>query len=545
MRKKIVFCVLTSLALIGCGKDIKTDGIIEIVPKPEQITSSEGALALNKSTQIVVVSDHSDYAYTTEALNDLFSPIFGTELDVQQATETKSGAINFVSDSSLDSEEYILEVTPTQINITSSTPQGAFYAVQSLRQTLALDALNGEPVRSIEVPLCKIEDNPHFPYRGMMFDVSRHFYTADQVKRVIDILAVHKINTLHWHLTDDQGWRIEIKKYPKLTEIGGVRSQTKIGHHSDVEAGYNGTPYGPYFYTHEEIKDVVAYAKSRFITVIPEIELPGHGIAAMTAYPHLGCAGKDYEVRTRWGIADSVFCAGKETTYKFWEDVLSEVVELFPSEYIHIGGDECPKTEWKKCPACQARIKSEGLKDEMELQGYVTNRIEKFLNSKGRKMIGWDEILDAGTISQTATVMSWQGTRGGIAAAKQGNYVIMTPTTYCYFDYYQNKDTENEPLAIGGYLPLEKVYELDPYLELNEDQQKYILGVQANVWTEYINTPSHLEYMLLPRLSAIAERGWSYNNSDYADFFNRMNNLTTLYDYEGYNYSSQVFDTEK
>ena len=358
-----------------------------------------------------------------------------------------------------------------------------------------------------------------------------------------DIMALHKLNVFHWHLTDDQGWRIEIRKYPKLTEIGSVRSRTLIGRDPggtyDENCKFDETPYGGY-YTQDEIRDVVNYAAERFITVIPEIEFPGHAVGALASYPWLGCTGEQYEVRQTWDIDDRVFCIGKETTFEFIEGVLEEVLELFPSEYIHIGGDECPTVMWKKCPHCKARMKAERLKRPRRLQNYATARVEKFLNAHGRRLIGWDEILE-GDVTPTATIMSWRGAEGGIKAAKMGNHAIMAPTTHCYLDYYQTRDTAGEPLAIGGYLPVEKVYSLDPYEMLTADEQRCILGVQANLWTEYIATWPHAEYMLLPRLSALAEVGWSLDRKDYGDYLRRVRRLAKIYDACGYNYAKHIF----
>lgn len=374
-----------------------------------------------------------------------------------------------------------------------------------------------------------------------MLDSGRYFWTPDQVKEFIDILALHKMNRFHWHLTEDQGWRIEIKKYPELTRVGSVRRETIVGHYAN-STEYDGTPYGG-FYTQKEIREIVQYAADRFITVIPEIELPGHAVAALASYPWLGCRGEGYEVRTRWGISPEVYCPGKETTFGFLQDVFTEVLALFPSEYIHIGGDECPKESWKTCPMCQQRIKDEGLKDEFELQSYTVRRMEKWLGEHGRKIIGWDEILEGG-VSPTATVMSWRGSKGGIAAAKAGNHVIMAPNDFCYLDYYQTKDPMKEPLGIGGFVPVSKSYALDPYNGLAPEERPYILGVQANLWTEYIFTSTHLKHMLLPRLAAIAEVGWAYDRKDFADFKRRMNSFRKCYDAAGYNYAT-YFSTAK
>jgi len=369
--------------------------------------------------------------------------------------------------------------------------------------------------------------------------VGRHFMPVEFVKKYIDYIAMNKMNVFHWHLTEDQGWRIEIKKYPKLTEIGSQRKETIIGHaHESKE--YDGKPYGG-FYTQDEIKDVVAYAQARYVTVVPEIELPGHALAALASYPELGCTGGPYEVATTWGVFDDVYCAGKEETFKFLEDVISEVMPLFPGEYFHIGGDECPKTQWEKCPYCQARMKKEGLKNEHELQSYFVQRIEKFLNAHGKKMIGWDEILEGG-LAPNATVMSWRGEEGGIAAAQAHHDAVMTPGNYCYFDHYQ-ADPKTQPLAIGGFTPLKEVYEYEPIpKELTPEEGKYILGAQGNVWTEYMKTPERVEYMVFPRIAALAEVVWSPKASrNYDDFMNRMQDEVKRYDAYGINYCKVEF----
>jgi hexosaminidase len=353
-----------------------------------------------------------------------------------------------------------------------------------------------------------------------MLDVGRHFFPISFIKKYIDILAMYKINTFHWHLTDDQGWRIEIKKYPMLTEKGHWREETMLGHYSDQK--YDGIGYGG-FYTQEQAREIVQYAAERYITVVPEIEMPGHAGGALAAYPFLGCSGGPYEVKKSWGVHKDVFCAGKDETLDFLKNVLDEVMEIFPSQFIHIGGDECPKDAWKQCSACQKRIKENGLKDEHELQSWFITRMDEYLTSKGRRLIGWDEILEGGLAPQ-ATVMSWRGIKGGIEAAKQKHDVVMTPTDFMYIDYYQSKDKENEPLAIGGFLPVEKVYSYEPIpVELTSDEARYILGVQTNLWTEYVATTKKAEYMLLPRLQAQAEVAWTKKElKNYESFIKRL-----------------------
>ena len=372
----------------------------------------------------------------------------------------------------------------------------------------------------------------------MHLDCARHFFPKEFVKKYIDYLAMYKMNTFHWHLTDDQGWRIEIKKYPKLTEVGAWRNGSMIGHYSDQK--FDDKRYGG-FYTQDDIKEIVAYANQRHITIIPEIEMPGHAVAALAAYPEYSCTGGPFEVGKTWGVLDDVFCP-KDETFTFLENILSEVIALFPSNYIHIGGDESPKVRWKVCPNCQKRIKDENLKDEHELQSYFIQRIEKFVNSKGRKIIGWDEILEGG-LAPNAAVMSWRGTEGGIAAAKQNHFVVMSPGSHCYFDHYQG-EPKNEPIAFGGYTTVEKVYSFNPTpKELSSDEAKYILGAQANLWTEYIETPSHAEYMIFPRMLALSEVVWGTSNPEkFTDFQNRMIQHFDVFDKKGINYSKSIFE---
>ena len=527
----------------SCGRVIPTDGEVAVVPLPEHIVEGQGTFRLTSDAEVVLLFDDERLSGVTAALNKVLMPLFGRGPRVRHADKAADHAVNVTRDETMPAEAYRLFVTPCRIDIVAGGAQGAFYAVQTLRQLLPAAAYEADDVRAVELPVVTIEDKPCLGYRGMMLDVGRHFFTVDEVKEALDIMALLKLNVFHWHLTDDQGWRIEIRKYPKLTEIGSVRSRTLIGRDPggtyDENCKFDETPYGGY-YTQDEIRDVVNYAAERFITVIPEIEFPGHAVGALASYPWLGCTGEQYEVRQTWDIDDRVFCIGKETTFEFIEGVLEEVLELFPSEYIHIGGDECPTVMWKKCPHCKARMKAERLKRPRRLQNYATARVEKFLNAHGRRLIGWDEILE-GEVTPTATIMSWRGAEGGIKAAKMGNHAIMAPTTHCYLDYYQTRDTAGEPLAIGGYLPVEKVYSLDPYEMLTADEQRCILGVQANLWTEYIATWPHAEYMLLPRLSALAEVGWSLDRKDYGDYLRRVRRLAKIYDACGYNYAKHIF----
>jgi hexosaminidase len=431
-------------------------------------------------------------------------------------------------------EGYKLSVTAKQIKISGHDEAGVFYGLQSLIQLLKVS--NGK----VTVQSCTIMDYPRFAYRGMHLDVSRHFFKPEAIKKWIDLLALYKINTFHWHLTDDQGWRIEIKKYPLLQSISAYRDETIIGHKKDSPHRFDGKRYGGY-YTQDEVKEIVKYATQRHITVIPEIEMPGHALAALAAYPQLGCTGGPYKTATFWGIFDDVYCAGNDETFTFLQNVMDEVLPLFPSKYIHIGGDECPKTKWKACPKCQQRIKDEHLKDEKELQSYFIGRMEKYLNSKGRQIIGWDEILEGG-LTPGATVMSWTGEEGGIAAAKQHHDAIMTPEKYVYLDYYQSLYPA-EPLAGGGYTPLSKVYNYEPITnELSGEEAKYIKGVQANAWSEYMASPAQAERQLFPRMLALAEVAWSSKeNKSYPDFLKRLRYQQPLLEKLNIN-AADVFD---
>ncbi len=441
-------------------------------------------------------------------------------------------------------EGYRLDTSTGRVIIEAAGEAGAHYGVRTLLQLLGERAFRSAPIGDDPwtLPGVRIEDAPRCGYRGVLLDVARHFLPKADLLRFIEALAVHKLNVLHLHLTDDQGWRIEIKKYPLLTQIGSRRAETLVGRYDKNKEGvYDGKPYGG-FYTQEEIREIVSYAAERHIEVIPEIEMPGHGLAALTAYPWLGCTGGPYAVWTHWGISDDVYCAGKETTFEFIEDVLTEVLALFPSKLIHIGGDECPKGRWKACPLCQQRIREEGLKDEYQLQSYFIHRIERWMHTHGREIIGWDEILQGG-ISKTANIMSWNGSDPGIKAAQRGNPVIMTPKWYCYFDYSQTSDPERyEPLGNTRYVSVRQAYRLDPCDRLTLPDQKRIRGVQCNLWTEYIADIRHAQHMVLPRMAALAETGWANDRKDYNDFVRRIPALVAVYKAEGYNYAPYLFE---
>lgn len=493
---------------------------IAIIPAPKKITKGEGSFQLQAGVQISVPSEDASWTKPAEYLAKRIRVTTGYQMKIVEEAKT---AITFELDESIAAQEaYQLQVQKEGVTIKAGHPQGAFYAVQTLLQLLPPSVFSEEQELKLplSIPNVEVEDSPRFSYRGMHLDVGRHFYDVQEVKRFIDLLALHKYNTFHWHLTEDQGWRIEIKKYPKLTEVGGFRKETLVGHYSNQPHEFDGEPYGG-FYTQEEVKEVIAYAQDRFITIIPEIELPGHAQAAIAAYPELGCQEQTLEVLTVWGVSENVYCP-TEYTFNFLEDVLDEVAQLFPSEYIHIGGDECPKKQWEESAFCQQLIREQGLKDEFELQSYFIKRVEKMLTARGKRLIGWDEILEGG-LAPNATVMSWRGIAGGIEAAKEGHNVIMTPTSHCYLDYYQSQN-EDEPLAIGGYLPIEKVYEFEPIpADLPADKRHHIIGAQANIWTEYIPNQAQLDYMTYPRACAMAEVVWSgQGQRNFQDFSGRL-----------------------
>ena len=532
MKTHLYLKFLIIILLTGCRPEI--DEIIKpsIIPKPLSQKIGNGSFIFNNDVAIVSEPKLQEVSnYFTLYLKDNYN------FELSNNNSTKK--ITFKIDDSINNDEgYELNVSKNDITIKSKHAKGAFYAVQSLIQLLPLPS----DLNSFKILCLRIKDQPQFTYRGMHLDVGRHFFSVDFIKKYIDLMARLKMNTFHWHLTEDQGWRIEIKKYPKLQEIAAFRKETLIGHYNDQPHQFDGKPYGG-FYTQEQIKEVVAYAKTRQVTIIPEIEMPGHSQAAIAAYPELGCSGKQVEVATKWGVFDEVYCP-KESTFKFLEDVIDEVVALFPGKYIHIGGDEAPKTNWKNCEYCQKLIKKEGLKDEHGLQSYFIARMEKYINSKGKQIIGWDEILEGG-LAPNATVMSWRGTSGAVQAAKEGHDVILTPGSHCYFDHYQSEN-ENEPLAIGGFLPLEKVYHFNPIPEeLSEEESKYVLGAQGNVWTEYMQTEKQVEYMAFPRAIALSEVLWSSpKHKNYSDFIHRLEQYQKRLDQLEVNYANHIYSVK-
>jgi hexosaminidase len=511
----------------------------QIIPRPLHLTMLKGQFLVDSNTKIVgneglkVEGDH---------LCKLLGLATGKSLKYQSSGA--AGNIILKLDSGIiNNEAYKLSVTSNKITISGKTPTGVFYGIQTLRQLMPVEIERGKKLSSeLLIPAVEIEDEPKFVYRGMHLDVGRHFFDTEFIKSYIDLLAMHKMNTFHWHLTEDQGWRIEIKKYPKLTEIGAWRKETLIGHLSegDKPLMYDGKRYGG-FYTQDEIREIVTYAQERHVTIIPEIDLPGHSLAAIAAYPELGATGEQYEVGTKWGIFPQIY-APTEETFTFLENVLTEVIDLFPGQYIHIGGDEALKDQWKESEFAQELIKEKGLKDEHELQSYFVGRIGEFLKSKGRLMIGWDEIIDGG-LPPNATVMfwrSWLGTKEIVKAAKQHHNIIMTPASHCYFDNYQvsKRKRKQVPLAIGGYISTKKVYQMNLIPKgLSVDEQSYILGAQGNIWTEYISTTDHVEYMMLPRMTALSEVVWSEDeNRSWRDFKKRLITIQNRYDAMELNY---------
>lgn len=517
MKLSRIIIAASALAsvLSSCGTKEVT---VSIVPNPTSVK------AAGRGAELKDVPVFNCSAMELQLLGETFLEVAGK----QQLPD-----FELSTDPNLAPEEYILDSRKGSVKIIGGSEKGVWWGLQT-----ALQVIYQSETR---FPGLLITDKPVFAYRGVHFDCCRHFFTIDEVKKFIDMANLHKLNVLHWHLTEDQGWRAEIKRYPKLTEVGSVRAETLVGHYGSNK--YDGTPYGG-FYTQDEMRDIVAYAAARQMTVIPEIEVPGHASAALASYPELGCVGKGYKVQTTWGIFPEIMCAGNPKTLEFYKGVLDEICEIFPSEYIHLGGDEAPREAWEKCPKCQALMKEKGYTSEAQLQSYLINSLEEYLNAKGRKIIGWDEILEGG-VTKTANIMSWRGTEGGIAAAKQGNDVIMTPNSFFYFDYYQTKDPEanGEPLAIGGYLPLEKSYSFNPYEGLNDEQKSHIKGIQANMWTEYVPSYEHIEHMELPRMAALAEVCWSNENrTEYGVFVERVRtSLLPVYEARGYNYSDYAF----
>ena len=547
--RSIIFIALSVLVLSCSNKYqevLNSENDYQIIPKPKELTITKGRFLLSSNTVIINSANLNQEA---KYLADMLNSISGIKITLKSSGSKNTNIKLKIDNSIKNNEGYKLSIKYNAIVISGKTNIGVFYGIQTLRQLLPAEIENiGNEISELTIPAVKIIDSPRYKYRGMHLDVGRHFFSVAFIKKYLDLIAMHKMNSFHWHLTEDQGWRIEIKKYPKLTEIGGFRKGTAIGLAGTKNAPYiyDDVPYGG-FYTQEEIKDIVAYAKARHITVIPEIELPGHSSAALAAYPQFGNTKGPYEVAKRWGIFNETF-APTEETFSFLEDILKEVMELFPSKFIHIGGDEVIKKEWKESSYAQKVIKREKLKNENELQSYFIRRIEKFLNANDRKIIGWDEILEGG-IAPNATVMSWRGVEGGIAAAKQHHTVIMTPGTHCYFDYYQvGKEGQKKEALTGSkrYTTVEKVYSYEPTpSELSAEERKYILGAQGNVWTEYMPTWNLVEYNVLPRMTALSEVVWSTKkNRNWEDFHKRLKHIVKRYDALGYNYAKHSLNNK-
>ena len=535
--------ILAAFALLCCSQ--KTPEF-HVVPMPESVTPGEGVFQISGKPFYVEEGLDASSRAAVERFASQLSLVSGKASAV--SSEDSGQPLRFLLNPNLGEEEYALNVKKNGVNVEASAFNGFLYAIETLKQMLP-EEIYGSAKASAKwnLPVVSILDSPRFSYRGVHLDPCRHFWSVEETKRIIDIAAAYKLNRFHWHLTDDQGWRVEIKSYPRLTEVGAWRDETMVG--KDFEQ-FDGVRHGG-FYTQDELRDVVAYAAERGITVIPEIDLPGHMVAALASYPELGCTGGPYEVRKVWGIAVDILCAGNDEVFTFLDKVFDELVDIFPSEYIHIGGDECfgsrrykGEIPWDNCPKCRARMRKLGIKKGPEarhyLQNYVTARVQKMLEEKGRKIIGWDEILQ-GNLAPGATVMSWRGTKGGIEAASRDFDVIMSPNKFLYLDYYQSKEQDKEPLAIGHYLPLEMVYGYEPYEGMEPGTEDHIIGVQANLWTEYIATPEHLEYMLLPRLCAASEVQWcSPENKDYKRFDASIDHLFRMFDVMGYTYAKHA-----
>lgn len=530
--KRLLLATALCLSMLSA---YAADANYNVVPLPKSVVMAKGLpFNLTNATTIVYEGTNPEMKRNARFLSEYIQQASGIKTAVLDKRDKKAAAIVLTIDPKVvGAEAYRLSVNNKQVTIAASTPAGVFYGIQTLRKSLPVQT-TGE---AITLPAVTVADAPRFGYRGMMLDCARHFFPLSFVKKFIDILAMHNMNVFHWHLTEDQGWRLEIKSHPELTAKSSMRSGTVIGHNATVD---DSIPHGG-FYTQQEAREIVEYARQRHITVIPEIDMPGHMLAALAAYPELGCTGGPYEVGHRWGVYKDVLCLGKESTYKFVQDVIDEVVEIFPAKYFHIGGDESPTVMWEKCPKCLQKAKDENT-DIKHLQQYFTNRVEKYLNGKGKSIIGWDEILE-GKINQSATIMSWRGVEPGLKAAKQGHDVIMTPSSHVYFDHYQAKDTKHEPDAIGGCSPVEKVYSYEPLPDtLSAEAKTRIKGVQANLWTEYIPFTTQAEYMVLPRMAALAEVQWTpVAKKNFDDFSKRALRLSDLYDRYGYQYARHLW----
>lgn len=528
-----LFFILLACAVIPCLAAPVMTADYNVVPLPNSVTMTGGEpFELTPSTTVAYPEGNKDMERNAQFLARYVNDATRMTLSVVPGKAKKG--IRLVLDKKVSGEEaYTIMVDKKGVTIAGSTPKGVFYGVQTLRKSLPVGAAT-----VVRLPSVKISDSPRFVHRGMMLDCSRHFFPLEFVKRYIDLIAMHNMNVFHWHLSDDQGWRIEIKKYPELTIKGSRRSGTVIGYNTALD---DSIPYGGY-YTQEQAREIVEYARQRYVTVIPEIDMPGHMLAALATYPELGCTGGPYEVGHRWGIYKDVLCVGNDKIYDFCEGVLDEIMQIFPSKLIHIGGDETPTEVWEKCPKCIKRAEDNNMTVK-QVQSYFTSRIEKYVNSRGRRIIGWDEIL-GGDISQSAVIQSWRDTKHGRIAAEAGHDVIMSPTSHCYFDYSQanEKNSKYEPTLCGGYIPVEKVYAFEPCDEnLSESSRPHILGVQANIWAEYLLYPNQVEYQALPRMAALAEVQWTSGKKDYQAFLKRLNRLVSFYDLYKLTYAKHLW----
>lgn len=528
-----LFFILLACAVIPCLAAPVMTADYNVVPLPNSVTMTGGEpFELTPSTTVAYPEGNKDMERNAQFLARYVNDATRMTLSVVPGKAKKG--IRLVLDKKVSGEEaYTIMVDKKGVTIAGSTPKGVFYGVQTLRKSLPVGAAT-----VVRLPSVKISDSPRFVHRGMMLDCSRHFFPLEFVKRYIDLIAMHNMNVFHWHLSDDQGWRIEIKKYPELTIKGSRRSGTVIGYNTALD---DSIPYGGY-YTQEQAREIVEYARQRYVTVIPEIDMPGHMLAALATYPELGCTGGPYEVGHRWGIYKDVLCVGNDKIYDFCEGVLDEIMQIFPSKLIHIGGDETPTEVWEKCPKCIKRAEDNNMTVK-QVQSYFTSRIEKYVNSRGRRIIGWDEIL-GGDISQSAVIQSWRDTKHGRIAAEAGHDVIMSPTSHCYFDYSQadEKNSKYEPTLCGGYIPVEKVYAFEPCDDnLSESSRPHILGVQANIWAEYLLYPNQVEYQALPRMAALAEVQWTSGKKDYQAFLERLNRLVSFYDLYKLTYAKHLW----
>ncbi len=538
MKKLFLSLLVAMVAVTAVAQVSRAD--YRVVPLPDGINGiKDNDFKLKESTLVDYPAGNRDMERNAAMLSQYIEDLTGLHLSTRPVnTGNNYGCISLQLDPKMTSDEgYRITVTSRSVIIAGKTAAGVFYGIQTLRKSIPVGKTD-----QVLLPAAQVVGSPRFGYRGMHLDCVRHFFSVETVKRYIDIMALHGMNRLHWHLTDDQGWRIEIKKYPRLTEVGGWRNGTTLGHNSPVNDGIR---YGG-FYTQEEIRDIVRYAADRYITIIPEVDMPGHMVAALTAYPQLGCTGGPYEVWGMWGVTDDILCAGKDETLRFVKDVLDEVIELFPSQYIHIGGDESPRVRWQECPLCQRRIKDLGItasakqSAEARLQGWFTSQVQLYLTQHGKRIIGWDELLDC-DIDSTATIMSWRGADPGAQGAMKGHDVIMTPVDPLYFDYYQTDKTWNEPIAFGGCNTLRKVYDFEPVAaDLPADKRQHILGAQANVWTEYITCEPQIQYQVLPRMAALAELQWLQPEmKDYQDFKARLPRMVDIYKHYGWTYRAK------